>query len=56
MAAAVAHRRSEEQAERNPGHLIAVRLVAGSTDSMLSNSDNHRKRHKDLGRHNTERS
>ena len=50
--AAVAHRHLEEQVEPKQEHLVVVRLVAGSTDSMLNNSDNHHKRHKDLGRRN----
>ena len=51
-AAAEEHHHLEEQVVPNPGHLTAVRLVAGSIDSMPYNSDNHRKRHKGLDRRN----
>lgn len=54
--AAAVDRHLGERVEPNPERLIAVRLVAGSTGSMPCNSDNHHKRHKDLGRRSTGRS
>ena len=55
MVAAVAHHHLVEQVEQNPEHLIVVRLVAGSTDSMPHSSDSHHKRRRDLGRRSTGR-